>query len=303
MNRLDTLAIIGPTASGKTSLALEWAAHNNGVILSLDSLSVYRYIDIASAKPSVTERGNIPHFGIDLLEPDATFDVLRFIDSYQEAAAFARRQDRPLIIVGGSGFYLKTLIDGLSPLPTPSSQILKQVHQQLRDLPAAHQELQRLDPIFVARMEVNDRYRIEKGLIIYYATGMIPSEYFAAHPPIPVIQDPLSIYEITVPRPLLRERIALRTSRMLREGLIDEVAYLEKRYTRQPNSMKAIGIAEVLAYLDGALDLAAMREKIMTNTARLAKRQETFNKSQFDQTIQGDLQDIRTSLWRFNSEH
>ena len=296
MNLPSHIAIIGPTASGKTSLALELAQENSGVILSLDSLAVYREIDIASAKPTREERGEIPHFGIDLLPPDAPFDVTQFFRSYHEAEAFAREHQRPLIIVGGSGFYLKMLIEGVSPMPEISDAIRTHVSRQVIDLSSAHRQLELLDPVFAKKIEATDAYRIEKGLIVHYATGMTPSAYFESHPPKPILSASLPIYEVVTERSLLRERIALRTAKMLRDGLIDEVCRLERRYTRAPNCMKAIGITEVLSYLDGPYDYAMMKEKIITHTARLAKRQVTFNKSQFTKTARGSLPQLKSTL-------
>ena len=290
------VAIIGPTASGKTSLALQLAERQRGVILSLDSLALYRRIDIASAKPTQIERGMVPHFGIDLIEPDQPFDVTRFIESYREAEAFAHQHHRPLVIVGGSGFYLKILLEGISPLPPVSEQTHHQVSAELLDLKKAYRHLSEIDPPFVRSIDSSDRYRIEKGLTIYYATQRAPSHWFATHPPVPFIEEALPIYEIVVGRTDLRDRISLRTDQMLNRGLIDEVCSLERRYTRYPNAMKSIGIKEVLAYLDGEYTYGQMREKIITNTARLAKRQVTFNKSQFEDTRQGSLQELEKML-------
>jgi len=296
MDSLSQIAIIGPTASGKTSLALELADQMNGIILSLDSLAIYRHIDIASAKPTPEERGTVRHFGLDLIDPDQPFDVVRFMDSYREAYGFALRHQQPLIIVGGSGFYLKTLLEGISPLPRITKETEVQVEHLLSDLDSAYQYLKRIDPLYGGAIESSDRYRIEKGLTIHCATGKSPSRWFASHPPEPVIRAPLPIYEVLTERSILRERIALRTKKMLREGLIDEVCWLEKTYTRAPNAMRSIGISEVLAYLDGIYSYRQMQEKIITNTARLAKRQVTFNKSQFDGTVKGELVTLRTRL-------
>lgn len=290
------LAIIGPTASGKTSLALELARQHNGIILSLDSLSVYRQIDIASAKPTIEERGDIPHYGIDILSVDKPFDVVRFMECYHVAKAQAGKTSSPLIIVGGSGFYLKILFEGLSPMPTVSDTIQNQVAKLLGDLPSAYHQLTNIDPDFARRLAPSDRYRIEKALILYYASGMVPSTYYHNHPPVPILQEELPVYELKVPREYLRERIILRTSKMLRDGLIDEVATLERQYSRMPNPMKAIGIKEVLDYFDGRYRYEEMKEKIITHTARLAKRQVTFNKSQFTSQYSGSLQELKSIL-------
>ncbi len=290
------MAIIGPTASGKTALALEVARQNGGAILSLDSLALYRRIDIASAKPTPEERGDVHHFGIDLIAPDEPFDVTMFLEEYRRAMRWTREREIPLIIVGGSGFYLKTLLEGISPLPPLSAELRQKIEEQMRDRPRAYRMLEQIDPHYAAGIKPADRYRIEKGLTIALASDQSPTDYFRAHPPRPVIEGALPIYEIETDRGVLRERIALRTAKMLREGLIDEVSMLERTYTRLPNPMKAIGIREVLDYLDGKLDHAQLREAIITHTAQLAKRQVTFNKSQFEGTIRGRVPQLRKRL-------
>jgi len=291
-----SIAIIGPTASGKTTLALELAQEKDGLILSLDSLSLYQGIDIASAKPTLEERGTISHFGIDALTPDVAFDVTHFIALYRQARAQSLAAGSPLIIVGGTGFYLKMLLEGISPLPSLSPDAEQRVATSMNDLASAYRYLRSIDPDYAQTLSSSDRYRIEKALQIFFGTSMPPSIYFRTHPPQPVITDPLPVYEITVERSLLRQRIIQRTDRMLATGLIDEVCGLEQRYTRAPNAMKAIGIKEVLAYLDGQYTRDEMREKIITNTARLAKRQVTFNRSQFHTTRQGSLEELEREL-------
>jgi len=287
------IALIGSTASGKSSLALELAQENGALILSLDSLSIYREIDIASAKPSAEERRSVPHYGIDILSPDESFDVTRFIGLYREVRSRSLESGRPLLIVGGSSFYLKILLEGISPLPEADASLQKELARLLRDLPRAYATLEHLDPDYAKRIAPSDRYRIEKALLITHTTGKGPSEYYRENPPQPVISGELPIFEIGRDREELRQRIRQRTEEMLAMGLIDEVTELERRYGRKPNPMKAIGIREVLDYLDGLYDFETMREKIITNTARLAKRQQTFNRSQFDNVVRGNTKELK----------
>jgi len=289
---MKQLALIGPTASGKTALAVGLAKTLNAVILSLDSLSLYKEIDIASAKPTLEERGGIRHFGIDLLSPDALFDVSTYITLYRKALVFAEQEEKGLIIVGGTSFYLKMLLEGISDLPVISPTNREKSSQALQNLSESHAMLSQLDPAYMRQIKPTDRYRIEKVLDIYFETGLVPSVYFAQHPPKPAIQTPLPLYQISVERSVLRERITARTGRMIEEGLINEVCMLEQHYGRSPNSMKAIGIKETLAYLDGAYDKAKLSEQISTHTAQLAKRQTTFNTSQFKSTFLGGAEDI-----------
>ena len=126
----------------------------------------------------------------------------------------------------------------------------------------------------------NDKYRIEKALLIYKASKLTPSKWFKNNPPKPIIKN-LDIYNIDVEREILRDRIKTRTSKMLEAGILDEVCYLEQKYTRLPNSMGSIGIVEVLEFLDGKVTQEKMLENISTHTAQLAKRQQTFNRTQF----------------------
>lgn len=298
MKSITQLAIIGSTASGKTSLAIKIAKKINAHILSLDSLSVYKEINIASAKPSKEEQENIRHFGIDILYPNENFDVALFIKLYHKVYKQCQKENKNLIIVGGTSFYLKMLCEGISQMPKISQDIKDKI--QVQDLKESYFMLKALDPKYMKNIQAKDTYRITKALEIYMQTNLSPSEYFKAFPPLPTIQAPLPIYQIIWQREALRQRISLRTKLMLQEGLIDEVCALEKKYTRSPNSMKAIGIKETLAYLDGIYNKEMLEEKIITNTARLAKRQNTFNNSQFQKVIKGSIEELETILLKTN---
>lgn len=270
---MKEIAIIGSTASGKTALSIDIAQKTNSIILSLDSLSVYKEIDIASAKPTVKERGDIIHFGIDEVYPNEEFDVIQFIDCYKKAKNYALKNNNNLIIVGGTGFYLKALIEGLS----------KGVDSKIKlDIPVndAYELLYSIDKEYMQNIKRNDRYRIEKAYAIYRQSKKTPSQYFLDNPKVPIAKD-LKIFEILWDREELRKRIALRTKLMIKDGVIDEVIALEKKYSRKPNAMSSIGIIETLDYLDGKLSKDELLEKISLNTAKLAKRQNTFNKGQF----------------------
>jgi len=296
MNSIRQIALIGPTASGKTALSIKVAQALDAYILSIDSLSIYKEIDIVSAKPSMEEREGIEHFGLDSIYPNENFDVTLFIDLYNAVYKKALADNKNLVIVGGTSFYLKMLMDGISELPKISEVSKKETADAMRDLSGTHAWLTSLDPEYMRKIASNDPYRIEKVLNIYFETGLSPSEYFRQFPPKPTIRSTLSIYQIEIEKQLLRERIALRTQIMLKEGVIDEVCTLEQKYTRTPNCMKAIGIKEILAYLDGIYDKKMLEEKISTNTARLAKRQTTFNNSQFKNIVKGNVEKLKKIL-------
>ncbi len=272
-------AIIGPTASGKSDLAINLAEKLGYEILSLDSLSIYKEIDIASAKPSKEELNKIKHYGINEIYPNEKFDVTKFIEIYKNIP------HKNIIIVGGTGFYLKAMIDGISKMP----EITDEIRQKAKKF--TYEKLKNIDPLFAEKISPNDTYRITKGAEIYLATNLAPSEYFKQNPPETMLPE-IPVFEIDIDRKTLRERIVKRTKKMFETGLIDEVAYLEAKYKdRRLPALKAIGIKEVLDYFNGIYDKEILFEKIVTNTARLAKRQQTFNKTQFN-TIKAPLEKL-----------
>ncbi|MEA3513619.1 MAG: tRNA (adenosine(37)-N6)-dimethylallyltransferase MiaA [Campylobacterota bacterium] len=285
------LAIIAPTASGKTDLSIKLASKLDAVILSLDSLSVYKDIDIASAKPTKDERGDIVHFGVDKVLPNETFDVIEFIKEYKIAKKYALENNKNLIIVGGTSFYLKSMIEGLSKVPAISGETKERVKKELQNLENAYSYLMEKDENFMRTIDKNDTYRISKALELYIETNTIPSKFFEQNKPEPIIKN-IDIYEIDTHVDILRERIKKRTKKMLQNGLIDEVLNLEKKYTREPNCMSSIGIKETLDYIDGKIDKKTLEELISIHTGQLAKRQRTFNKSQFKNINKDNLTNL-----------
>jgi len=285
---LRQIAILGPTASGKTSLSIDLAKELNANILSLDSLSIYKEIDIASAKPTPKERDGIKHFGIDALHVNENFNVTTFFKLFLKAKEQSIKESKNLIIVGGTGFYLKSMIDGVSYKPQLSQETKTKVAQYLNE---GYQIMQKVDESYALNISSSDSYRIEKWLEIYFETNTIPSEFFKQNQKEPIIKD-LELYEIEVDKELLKQRISQRTQIMLDDGLIDEVFFLENKYTRAPNPMKAIGIKETLAYFDGELNKTELKERIIINTGKLAKRQRTFNSSQFKEHTKTSVKEL-----------
>jgi len=290
-NDFKQLAIIGPTASGKSDLAIKIAQGIDAYILSIDSLSIYKEIDIVSAKPSKEELSSVKHFGINEINPDEHFSVDIFISLYKKVLKECEKESKNLIIVGGTSFYLKSLVQGLSDLPTITKDISKNVKIELANLKKCHSLLADMDSQYMEKIADNDSYRIEKALLIYRASKLTPSAWFEKNPPKPIIEN-LAVFNIEVSRDILRQRISKRTQKMLALGLIDEVCNLEHKYSRLPNSMGAIGIIEVLEYLDGKVTQELMCENISTHTAQLAKRQQTFNRTQFENIVSAPLEEL-----------
>lgn len=290
---MKELAIIGTTASGKTALSLEIANKTNSIILSLDSLCVYKEIDIASAKPTKIERGDIVHFGIDEVFPNEKFDVIEFLNLYKNAKEYAEKNMKNLIIVGGTGFYLKALVDGIS-------DGLKENTNLDMSLNDAYNLLYSLDKDYMQKIEPNDKYRVEKAYSIYKQSGLTPSEYFLKNPKI-ALSPNLPIFEILWEKDELTNRISLRTKQMIKSGLIDETIYLEKKYTRAPNCMSSIGIIETLEYLDGKISKQELEDKIIQNSLKLAKRQNTFNKGQFTNRVSNIIPSLNSEIIKYFS--
>jgi len=195
------------------------------------------------------------------------------------------------VIVGGTTFYLSSLINGLSEIPKITHKISLHVKEKLGNLQKCYDFLNKLDPEYMNNISPNDKYRIEKALLIYEASKLSPSEWFKQNLPKSIIKN-LNIYNIDVDREILRDRIQKRTSKMLEMGLLDEVCFLEQKYTRLPNSMGSIGIVEVLEYLDGKVSQEEMLQNISTHTAQLAKRQQTFNRTQFKDITSAPLEKL-----------
>jgi tRNA dimethylallyltransferase len=293
---MKQIAIVAPTASGKSALSLDIANKCNSYILSLDSLSVYKDIDIVSAKPSKDELSSAKHFGVDIVYPDEYFAVSRFIDEYQKAKQEAIKDGKNLIVVGGSSFYLKSMIDGLSVEPTISNDIRDEVRDRVsKDVVKEWDMLNSIDSEYMQNIKSTDSYRVEKALSLYLASNMRPTDYFVANPKVSVLKD-IDIYEISIDRDILRERIKLRTKMMFDDGLLDEVKMLEQKYTREPQCFKAIGIKETFDYFDNKLTKDELYEKIVTNTARLAKRQRTFNKTQLNKKLSGSVDELKRDI-------
>ncbi len=299
---MKEIALLGATASGKSALAVELAQKHNANILSLDSLSIYKEVDIVSAKPTKNQRKKIKHFGIDILYIDSYFSAATFFDLYKEAKSQSLKDKKNLIIVGGTGFYLKSMMAGLSAKLSISDKTKKEVEKTLKNLFDAYIFIEKNDPEYAAKISSNDRYRIQKWYEIYHEKKVVATEYFKQNQREPIIKD-LAVFEIEIDRRTLADRIKSRTEQMIKEGLIDEVFYLEKKYTRIPNPMKAIGIKETLDYLDGKMSLTSLKEQIEIHTLQLAKRQSTFNASQFPQKIKLLKDDLIKNIDNYFNEY
>lgn len=290
------VAIIGPTASGKSDTALKLANKHGAYILSLDSLALYKEVDIASAKPSKEELKSVRHFGIDILYPNEAFNAASFMDEYEKAKHAALKDGKHLIIVGGSSFYLKSMMEGLSDMPPIGAEARKRAAELVNsDIDEAYRVLSKIDPEFAIGIKSADSYRIGRGLEMFFEFGKPASELFSLLPK-KKVADGLAVYEIAVDRDELKEKIKLRTAKMFEAGLLDEAVYLSGKYGKDTKPMGSIGLKEAMRYIDGQISRAECEELLNIHTWQLAKRQMTFNKSQLNTVFSGDKESAQKEI-------
>ncbi|MEW6218052.1 MAG: tRNA (adenosine(37)-N6)-dimethylallyltransferase MiaA [Thermodesulfobacteriota bacterium] len=279
---MPVVALVGPTAVGKTDLALELAERLGAEIVSMDSMQVYRFMDIGTAKPSLAERRRVRHHLIDVVDPDQPYHAAAFVtDAWEAMAAIRRRQAWPLL-VGGTGLYLRALSQGLFAMPA----LDERVRQELRDRLAGegearlHAELAAVDPQAAARIHPHDHQRLLRALEIHASTGRSWSEHLARQGPAPAALRIL-VLGLTRERRELAERIQRRVASMMEQGFVNEVEnLLGMGYDAGLKSMQSIGYRHVLTYLGGVWSWEECLQRLATDTRRYAKRQLTWFRRQ-----------------------
>jgi tRNA dimethylallyltransferase len=225
---MELFVIAGPTASGKTQIALDIADTNKMEIVSADSMQVYRYMDIGTAKPSMEDRKRVKHHLIDIVDPDAEYTVSDFCDDAADTISSMEKEKKGFLICGGTGFYLNALINGTYKTP-PSDPVIRQKLEPLaeikEELYKMHDELKRIDPITASRIHPNDKYRIVRALEVYYISGKNMSFYRDAHSENKKNINSLMIVLNPDKEELIRN-IRKRTEDMIKAGLVDEVKKL-----------------------------------------------------------------------------
>ena len=276
------LALLGPTASGKSALALRLAERLELEIVSVDSGQVYRGMDIGTAKPSSAERRRAPHHLIDLLEPTESYSAGRFRTDAIEAMGAILARGRLPLLVGGTMLYYRALAQGIDALPAADPALRAEIDREAGRVgwPALHAELARVDPPSARRLEPNDAQRIQRALEVYRATGKPLSEFHSApRQPLPFALASCAL--VPADRALLHLRIAERLDRMLALGLVDELRALRQRHALDPSlpSMRSVGYRQAWGFLEGAYGAREMRDRALAATRQLAKRQLTWLRS------------------------
>lgn len=289
------IALIGPTASGKSDLALRLARETGAEILSCDSLLVYRELTIGTAKPSAQELAEVKHYGIDLVALDEPFtagDYVRYARPILDRAVDA---GKPMLVVGGTGFYLKALLCGTWEAPPTQPEFRARLEQEFAHLEpearvlALHERLANADPAYAAKINPNDVYRVVRALEIIEVTRAPVTEMLGKQR----LQNPfpfkVPVLGLTRSKIELDRRIRERTNAMFANGLVNETKELLQRFGGEndaPRPFFCVGYNEVMQFLSGKMNLPETRERIMISTRQLAKKQMTFFKGQFPEPIE-----------------
>lgn len=277
MTTQPVIVLVGPTASGKTSVAIEVADRLGGEIVSADARQIYRFMDIGTAKPTAEEQARAVHHLIDVVEPDETFDAVDWAGSAAHAIEdIVGRGKRP-IVAGGAGLYLEALFKGLSPIPDVPDDVRACVQVEAEeDLEACHRRLTQVDPAVAARCAPGDRQRITRALEVYEATGEALSE-FQALPREPKTTRRSAWFGLDLPRVQLYARIDHRGGTMMEAGLLDEVRSLQERgYSSDLPALRTFGYRECFDMLEGLRSQDEALSAFCQATRRYAKRQLTW---------------------------
>lgn len=299
------LFLMGPTASGKTAMALELSRYLPIALISVDSALVFKDMDIGTAKPDRATLAKFPHALVDLISPEEAYSVARFRRDALAAMSKASAEGKIPLLVGGTMLYYKVLTEGLADLPEADEALRADIEAKATNLgwPALHQELAKLDPVSAERLKPNDAQRIQRALEVCLVSGRPMSALFleaqtAAILPYRV----LSLGLLPSDRGVLHERIALRFRQMLADGLIEEVEMLRRRYALSLNlpSMRCVGYRQVWEWMEGVYSTQAeLCDRGIFATRQLAKRQITWMNNTLKPEIFNCLEtDLATSLLR-----
>ena len=280
----EVIVLTGPTASGKSALALEVAERLGGEILSLDSIAVYRGMDIGTAKPSREDRSRIKHHLVDLVDPDEDFSVARYLQTAHQLVDELADRGRKAIFVGGTPMFLKAVLRGFDPGPPPDWQFREAVERDLERYgqEALRQRLVQVDPLSASKIDPGDTRRMIRALEVAKSTGA-PLSHRQVQFDHNRNANSCCVFALRWPRALLHERINQRVQQMFEAGLLDEVKSLVADYELSRTASQAVGYREVIEWLHGDATergtLEALAESIAAHTRQLARRQETWFRS------------------------
>ncbi len=265
------IVITGTTATGKTELSIELAKRINGEIISADSMMVYRYMDTGTAKPTIEERQGIPHYLIDVVNPDEEFSAKDFLEMADKKIKEIIQRGKIPIVVGGTWLYIHTLLYGLTDAPPSDWKLRENLYK--RDKKELFSELERVDPLYASKIHPNDKKRVIRALEVYYITGK-PFSYFHKKHRFTEKRYSFTGFILERKKDEIMDRIEKRVEAMFEKGLVEETKkLLEMGYEKAITSKQAIGYKELIPYLKGEKDLQSAKEEIVKNTKDFAKRQ------------------------------
>ncbi len=284
--RFPIIAIMGPTAVGKTSIAIRLARQIGAEIVNVDSVQIYKRLDIGSAKPTPEERAMVPHHLVDILEPDEPMDAARFARMARSRIARILEQGKGVVLAGGTGLYMRAVLNGISQVPGRHPGLRQSFRQAAERLGVdwLHRQLEAVDPEAAARVGKNDLYRIIRGLEVFYETGMAMSEWFRAFPPRPLhLEMGRAVLRIglMLPRRQLYKRIEARVDEMMASGFVDEVrGLLDAGFSPRLRPLQSIGYRHIILFLLGRKTYEEAVYELKRDTRRFAKRQLTWFRSE-----------------------
>jgi tRNA dimethylallyltransferase len=284
MDRPRIVIIAGPTATGKTALAIDLATRFGAEIVGADSRQVYRYLDIGTAKPTTEQRATVPHHLIDVASPDERFDGARFRALAVDAITNILARGKRVLVVGGTGLYLRVLTKGLfaGPPADPDLRSRLQAQEQCEGRGSLHRWLQRVDPEAANRLHPNDTVRLIRALEVFLVTGKSISQWQHEHG---FSERPFStlMISLVMARETLAQRIELRCRHMVQDGLIEEVRQLwDMGYGPELSPMRTIGYVQIGEMLQGCYGMEDALNRMVLETKRLAKRQLTWLRAEPD---------------------
>ncbi|MBI2295642.1 MAG: tRNA (adenosine(37)-N6)-dimethylallyltransferase MiaA [Betaproteobacteria bacterium] len=274
---------MGPTASGKTGVAMRLARELPCEIINVDSAQIYKGMDIGTAKPGPDLLRRVPHNLLDVIEPHESYSAARFRDDALAAMREITERDRIPLLVGGTMLYFKSLVEGLSELPEadPMIRLVIDTMAEEQGWPAVHARLRQVDPETAARLSPNDAQRIQRALEVYYISSKPMSDFLKKPKYVYFPYTPIKVALVPGDREKLHDRIARRFDAMLEGGLVAELKQLREEFGLEASmpSMRCVGYRQAWDYLEGRIDLAGLREQGIAATRQLAKRQLTWLRS------------------------
>lgn len=282
------ILLMGPTASGKTAVAVQLATTLPCEIISVDSALIYKDMDIGTAKPDADTLKRAPHHLINLIEPHESYSAARFRDDALTLMREITERDHIPLLVGGTMLYFKALVEGLNDLPEAdfAVRLIIETMADEEGWPAVHEKLRKVDPQTAARLEPNDAQRIQRALEIFYIEGKSMTDLLKKPKYVYFPYTPIRIALVPSDRAVLHQRIAQRFDAMLEAGLVEELRTLREDYALEPDmpAMRCVGYRQTWEHLNGKISLDELREQGIAATRQLAKRQLTWLRSTEDLT-------------------